>query len=281
MSEFSAMTGMSPSKIRFYDKAGLFTSSQREDNGYRTFTPHDAFRANAFRVLLQYGFTVETAIEMLDSRQNSTEFEHSLHDQREQLIRDIDLLKYRLTRLESALSILNEAHQKRGDILNASNLEPTLAFDDGFVLVDADDQLYINASYGYDFSVSVENRQEIAAFYELLSVTNCARIISKADLEGDSQTINPSYIISMPIHEAWRLKGCDLNKVSRLPLGKCVRFRRELTREQSVQKETFNPLFEYLELHGYKLRSDILLLPTFMNLDGQGADIETLLVPVS
>ena len=48
-----------------------------------------------------------------------------------------------------------------------------------------------------------------------------------------------------------------------------------------MQKETFNPLFEYLELHGYKLRSDILLLPTFMNLDGQGADIETLLVPVS
>ena len=49
--EFSAMTGMSASRIRFYEKEGLFGGA-KEENGYRYFTPQDAFRANAFRMLL-------------------------------------------------------------------------------------------------------------------------------------------------------------------------------------------------------------------------------------
>ena len=53
--EFSAMTGLSQSKIRFYEKRG-FLLSHREENGYRVFTPEDAFRSNAFRMLLQHGF---------------------------------------------------------------------------------------------------------------------------------------------------------------------------------------------------------------------------------
>lgn len=40
--EFSAMTGLSQSKIRFYEKRG-FLLSHREENGYRVFTPEDAF----------------------------------------------------------------------------------------------------------------------------------------------------------------------------------------------------------------------------------------------
>ena len=60
--EFAAMTGLPPSKIRFYEKHGLL-SALRDDNGYRVFSPEDAFRSNAFRVLLQYGFTVERAVQ--------------------------------------------------------------------------------------------------------------------------------------------------------------------------------------------------------------------------
>ena len=68
--EFAAMTGLPPSKIRFYEKHGLL-ATRREENGYRVFSPEDAFRANAFRVLLQYGFTVEQAVAMLDAEQGT------------------------------------------------------------------------------------------------------------------------------------------------------------------------------------------------------------------
>ena len=173
ISEFAAMTGMSPSKVRFYEKAGLFCANEREENGYRVFTPQDAFRANAFRVLLQYGFTVEHAIEMLDAKQDSAEFEGSLRSQRETLQRQIDLLNYRLRRIGGALEALEKSRAVQqgspGNLVTGSDFE----------LADIDDQVYVKASKGYDFSVSSENRQEIAAFYELLSVTNCARILHK------------------------------------------------------------------------------------------------------
>ena len=266
--EFAAMTGMSPSKIRFYEKAGLFSSSSREENGYRVFTPRDAFRANAFRVLLQYGFTVERAIEMLDARQDSAEFRGSLQEQRASLVREIELLEYRMQRIDGALDALEDGARVHGG--ESSDFE----------LLDVDDWVYVEASRGNDFSVSVENRHEIAVFYELLSVTGCSRILRKDDLLGSGDTIEPSYVVSMPAHEAWRLGDCDLSKLGRLEMGKCLRYRRCLSRAESLRRETFGPLFAYLERHGYHLRSDVLLLPMFMNLDGCGSDLETLLVPI-
>ena len=282
ISEFAAMTGMTPSKVRFYDKAGLFVSSGRDESGYRTFTPHDAFRANAFRVLLQYGFTVEAAIDMLDARQGSAEFEESLKGQLETLEREADLLRYRLRRIHSALDMLAMGRDlglaPTDPLADTGPLPPRVG--EKFELVDVDDQLYVNASHGYDFSVSIENREEIALFYELLSITNCARVIGKDDLEGDSETIDPSYVISMPAQEGWRLGNCDPSHIKRLEMGKCLRYHRQLTREESLRKQSFDPLFYYLGRHGYRLRGDVLLLPGFMNLDGWGADVETLLVPL-
>lgn len=104
--EFAAMTGLPPSKIRFYEKHGLL-ATRREENGYRVFSPEDAFRANAFRVLLQYGFTVEQAVAMLDAEQGTEEFKRSLEDQQAKLRREADLLRYRLAKIESALALVD------------------------------------------------------------------------------------------------------------------------------------------------------------------------------
>ncbi len=259
--EFAAMTGLPPSKIRFYEKHGLLATN-REENGYRVFSPEDAFRSNAFRVLLQYGFTIEQAVAMLDAEQDTADFTCSLTKQRAKLIHEADLLRYRLAKIESALELIE------GEGAAA------------FTLMDMPDQLYIRASIGRDFSVSVENEREIALFYDLLSITSCARIITKDDLQKESGPLDPSYIISMPESEAHRLKDVDESHINKLCLGKCIRFRRCVTRAESVQKETFNDLFSYLDDHGYALRGDVILFPSFLNLDGNGSDIETLFVPV-
>lgn len=262
MKEFAAMTGLPQSKIRFYEKQGLLLSD-RQENSYRVFTPEDAFRSNAFRVLLQYGFSVGEAVAMLDAKQGTHEFGQSLLEQREKLLREADLIAYRLRRLDSALDLVNSGH----------SLE--------FELVDAHDQLYINASHGRDFSISLENEKTIAEYYDLLSVTSCARIIKKADLIDGSSTVDPDYVVTMTEHEKHRLSADARKQVTRLCLGKCIRFRRQVTRTESVRKETFHALFGYLEDHGYEIRGDVILFPSFLNLDGQGSDIETLYVPVS
>ncbi|MEG2934792.1 MAG: MerR family transcriptional regulator [Gordonibacter sp.] len=259
--EFAAMTGLPPSKIRFYEKHGLL-ATRREENGYRVFSPEDAFRSNAFRVLLQYGFTVEQAVSMLDAEQGDDEFRRSLLDQQARLLHEADLLRYRLAKIGSALELIENGSQA------------------AFILVDAPDQVYVSASIGRDFSVSVDNKREIAQFYDLLSITSCARIIAKRDLELPGNTLDPSYIIAMPERESHRLEGIDARRIGKLCLGKCVRFRRRVTRAESVCKETFADLFAYLDDHGYALRGDVILFPSFLNLDGNGSDIETLFVPV-
>ncbi|RDB68284.1 MerR family transcriptional regulator [Eggerthella sinensis] len=259
--EFAAMTGMPASKIRFYEKRGLFRG-EREENGYRVFTPEDAFRSNAFRVLLQYGFTIDEAIEMIDAQQGTEAFRASLEEQRTKLQKEADLLRYRMAKLDSALGLI------------ASGDEPD------FTLMDAPDQLYVRASRGRDFSISVEHEREITEFYDLLSITSCARIIAKSDLENEQDTVNPDYINVMPVGEAHRLSHIDPAHVNRLCLGKCIRFRRRVTRAESVRKEAFADLMAYLDDHGYTLRGDIILFPTFLNLDGNGSDVETLFVPV-
>lgn len=259
--EFSAMTGLPQSKIRFYERQGLL-SPQRGENGYRMFTPMDAFRSNAFRVLLQYGFSLEQASAMLDAEQSTEEFKQSLSIQKESLQREVDFIRYRLDKITSALELIED--ENRND----------------FALLDVCDQLYTNASNGYDFSVSLENERTIKEFYNLLSITSCARIIKKDDFESKEETINPSYIITMPEYESYRLSEESLKQVKRLKLGKCIRLRRELTRTESVKRETFDELFAYMKDHGYRMRNDIILFPMFLNLDGEGSDIETLYVPI-
>lgn len=259
--EFAAMTGLPPSKIRFYEKHGLLVTN-REENGYRVFSPEDAFRSNAFRVLLQYGFTVEQAVDMLDAEQDTDEFKRSLEDQQAKLRHEAELLRYRLAKIGSALELIDGGGQA------------------AFTLMDAPDQLYVSASSGRDFGVSVDNEREIALFYNLLSITSCARIIAKHDFDAPGDTVDPSYVIAMPESEGHRLKGIDTAHVEHLCLGKCVRFRRRVTRAESVRKETFEDLFAYLDDHGYELRGDVILFPSFLNLDGDGSDIETLFVPV-
>ncbi|OUO95921.1 MerR family transcriptional regulator [Gordonibacter sp. An232A] len=262
MKEFSAMTGLPQSKVRFYEKHGLVLSD-RQENGYRVFTPEDAFRSNAFRTLLQYGFSIDEAVAMLDAKQGTEEFERSLLHQQEKLRREADLIAYRLRRLDSTLGAIKS--------------EPG----SGFELVDASDQVYINSSHGRDFRVSLENEKTISQYYDLLSITSCARIIKKDDLLDNRPVVDPDYVMTMPEYESYRLDEQAQTQVKRLCLGKCIRFRRQATREESVRKETFADLFEYLESHGYRLRSDLMLFPSFLNLDGLGSDIETLYVPIS
>lgn len=261
ISEFAAMVGLPQSKIRFYERYGLF-DVKRSENGYRYFTAEDAFRVNAFRMLLQYGFTVERAIEMLDERQSGEVFLQSLKQQQRCLDQEVQLLRYRLKRLDYAMELIKS--------------EPG----SGFEVIDQEDFLYVHASYGRDFEVSVENAGLIAQFVELLSITSYTRIVSRDDFLNDKDCVNPSYIASIPVSEAYRLPDCRDKRLRRMKLGKCLRFQRHATRAESVRKSTFAEAFGYLEDHGYQVRGDLVIMPTFLNLDGEGQDIETVLIPI-
>jgi len=261
ISEFAKMTGLSQSKIRFYEKNKLL-HVRKDVNGYRYFTRWDAFRVNAFRILLQYGFTVEKAINMLDERQSGDLFINSLENKKDELLKQIEIMKCRVNKLDSVITLLKEGYENN------------------FEIVDMEDYLYVLASNGIDFSISAKNEKTIAQFGELLSVTSYARIIMMDELIGDNEVINPSYTFAIPISKEIFLGQYDKSQVNRLKLGKCIRYYRKETRENSEKLESFNEIFNFMKINNYSINGDILLLPTFLNLDENGSDIEVLYIPI-
>ena len=258
---FSKMVGMPASKIRFYEKQGLLDVT-RDENGYRYFSHHDAFRVNAFRALTLYGFKVEEAVNMLDQKQSGLDFINSLENQKEKLEKEIELMRYRQQKIEQVIDLLNNGRKEF------------------FEIRDVDDYFYVLASNGLDFSVSEQNAKTFAKFADLLSVTAYARIIRKEDLLSNKDVINPSYAAVISSLRENMLGSYDKSSVQRLKMGKCVHFIREKTRESSAEKESFEPLFSFLEKNKFEIAGDVLLLPTYLNLDGCGNSIEILYVPI-
>ncbi|NLG10749.1 MAG: MerR family transcriptional regulator [Coriobacteriaceae bacterium] len=261
ISEFAAMTGLSTSAVRFYERQGLL-KSQRSDCGYRYFSMQDAFRVNAFRTLLFYGLSVEQAVEELDREQDNEQFKSLLEDQYEKLSTQADALNRRVVKVKQAIELI------RSDEIES------------FKFVDVEDYLFARASHGSDFNISTVNKDEIRILYEMFGVSACARILKKTEFEQMLPTIHPDYIITIPERELQRIPKRDSLHFEKMVMGKCIHYIRRVDREKSEQMSSFKGLIDYLEDHGYKLRADIILFPTYFNLDGNGCDVETLYVPV-
>lgn len=259
--EFSAMTGLSQSKIRFYEKRGLLLS-HREENGYRVFTPEDAFRSNAFRMLLQYGFSIEEAIELVDADQETQSFIHTLQTQHKKLLHEADVISCRLARIQKALTSANS----------------DISAD--FEVVTMPDYFFVRASLGSDFSISLVNASARAELYDLLYVSHCVRIIRYENLIDDSPEVDIDYANAISEEDVYRVSESSRASLSKFRLGTCVRFRRRLNRTESVRRSSFSELYDYLDTHGYKAKSDAIIFPSFLNLDSRNSDIEVIYVPI-
>jgi len=273
---FADMVGLPQSKVRFYERSGLLPVRKLE-NGYRYFLPEDAFRMNEFRVLRSYGFSVEDAIRLLEEKQSGVTFTQSLCTQREQLLLEQERLKNRIENIDRTLNLIATGDQLlHQDIRLMNDIEQG----ERFSIVDQIDILYVRASHGRDFSISTRNAQALNEFVHLLPKARYLRIIRQACFNDDSPVVDPDYIVGIHVTDRSLLQSSPMNQLELLRLGRCLCYIRRESRETSVLKETFDPVFTYLHEHGYRLRGDMLIVPTFLNLDGQGQDIELVYAPI-
>ena len=274
---FADMVGLPQSKVRFYERSGLLPV-RKLDNGYRYFLPEDAFRMNEFRVLRSYGFSVEDAIRLLGEEQSSEPFTQLLMRQRESLIAEQERLKSRVEHIDRTLNLIHV-----GESLPQAGDEPLSDIEQGvrFSVVDQIDILYVRASHGRDFSVSTRNAQALAEFVHMLPTARYLRIVRRECFQGDTPEVDPDYIVGIPVTDRHKLKSSPLEQLELLKLGRCLCYIRLKSRKTSVGKETFEPIFTYLKEHGYRLRGDMLIMPTFLNLDGQGLDVELVYAPIA
>lgn len=125
--ELADITGLAPSRIRFYERIGLLQTVTRKANGYRSYPPEAVTMLKLITTAQQAGFSLEELTALLPS--NLDDWDHSsLLNTLKQKIRDIEEVQTRLAESKAQLQeVLDEIEAKPEDINCADNAKRVLA----------------------------------------------------------------------------------------------------------------------------------------------------------
>ncbi|MFT3898438.1 MAG: MerR family transcriptional regulator [Thermomonas sp.] len=110
--ELSRLTGLTASRIRFYEKAGLIKSVARQANGYRTYPQEAAVILEIIDSAQSAGFSLEQVRHLLPLGEGSWDHQELL-DALKAKVAEIDTLQKRLNENKSRLLIAIESIEDR------------------------------------------------------------------------------------------------------------------------------------------------------------------------
>lgn len=99
ISELAAKTGLSAHTLRFYEKNGLITASDRSEAGYRFYNDADIRRAEFVKTARNIGFSLEDIGQLLSIRVDKTS--HSCQDVTDITRNKLDEVNAKIAELES------------------------------------------------------------------------------------------------------------------------------------------------------------------------------------
>jgi DNA-binding transcriptional MerR regulator len=125
--ELAERTGLTHSRIRFYESAGLLTAVDRRPNGYRTYTPAAVTALDLITTAQKAGFTLDEIRKLLPS--NLEKWEHGeLVEALRRKVADIEKLEARLRQSRQQLvALLEDIESKPDDIDCAANARRVLS----------------------------------------------------------------------------------------------------------------------------------------------------------
>ncbi|NLC65389.1 MAG: MerR family transcriptional regulator [Clostridium sp.] len=258
--EFAKMVGISNAAVRFYEKQGII-SPERLENGYRVFSHFDAFKVNAFKTLLNYGFSISEA-KKLYINLSEEEFLFELKKQKDNVLHQIESLTYRVEKIERTIDIISEKSKEKFSIENI------------------EDYFYMPFSIGLDFSPSLENYDILSKLVDKSGISYYARKISKEEILKGKSEISISYVQVVSKNHKDKLSEDEKLKLKIFPMGQCIIYYRSITRKKSSLYDSYAELLEYLQKNKLEMRDNILILPTFLNLGEEGYDIEKIIIPI-
>lgn len=126
ISELAERTGLSASRIRFYEGIGLL-KVERKTNGYRTYSSDAVLMLNLIASAQQAGFTLDEIRQLVPP--DLTQWDHdSLIETLRGKVQDIDSLQMRLARSKTRLiALLAEIEAKPHDMDCAANAKRVLS----------------------------------------------------------------------------------------------------------------------------------------------------------
>ncbi len=119
--ELAELTGLAPSRFRFYERIGLLKTVRRKANGYRTYPPEAVTMLKLITTAQQAGFSLDELTSLLPA--DLADWDHgSLLATLQQKIRDIEEIQERLAQSKAQLlEVLAEVEAKPEDMDCATN----------------------------------------------------------------------------------------------------------------------------------------------------------------
>jgi DNA-binding transcriptional MerR regulator len=125
--ELAKRTGMTNSRIRFYESAGLLKTVDRRPNGYRTYPPEAVLVLKLITTAQKAGFTLDEIRTLLPPGLDRWEHDALIEALRRK-VADIEALEVRLAQSKAQLvALINDIEAKPGDIDCAANARRVLS----------------------------------------------------------------------------------------------------------------------------------------------------------
>lgn len=117
--ELARRSGLSHSRIRFYERAGLLTAVDRRPNGYRAYTPEAVTALDLITTAQKAGFTLDEIRRLLPS--NLEQWDHgAVVEALRAKVADIGKLEARLRQSRKRLVALIEDIEARPDDIDCA-----------------------------------------------------------------------------------------------------------------------------------------------------------------
>lgn len=125
--ELAKRTGLTASKIRFYEKIGLFKTVKRKANGYRTYPPEAVMVLDMITTGQQAGFSLDELRTLLPTDLSQWDH-HQLLSTLQQKVKELEEIEQKIARNKAKLlAVLNEIEAKPQDMDCAQNAERVMS----------------------------------------------------------------------------------------------------------------------------------------------------------
>ena len=118
--ELAKLSGLTASRIRFYEAAGLITAVERRANGYRDYPPEAAWVLEIIASAQSAGFSLEQIRHLLPPGSGNWQHEELLEALR-QKVAEIEAMQQRLTQSKAHLLSAIKNIENRPEALNCSD----------------------------------------------------------------------------------------------------------------------------------------------------------------
>ncbi|QXO19324.1 MerR family DNA-binding transcriptional regulator [Vibrio ostreae] len=125
--ELAKRTGLTASKIRFYEKIGLLKTVKRKANGYRTYPPEAVMVLDMITTGQQAGFSLDELRTLLPG--DLSQWDHNqLLGTLQQKVKELEDIEQKIAHNKAKLlAVLNEIEAKPQDMDCAQNAERVMS----------------------------------------------------------------------------------------------------------------------------------------------------------